>query len=85
MGGIAAVLGRLADWTSIDFVYKACSFLPAISVLTAPLPNEVGQAASPTIAIRPGTLHREIGCGRGRHIRALHTRLSSARYRDGGG
>jgi MFS transporter, FSR family, fosmidomycin resistance protein len=44
MGGIgAAVLGGLADWTSIDFVYKVCSFLPAIGVLTALLPNEVGK------------------------------------------
>ncbi|MCS0503298.1 MFS transporter [Ancylobacter mangrovi] len=40
MGGVgAAVLGVLADWTSIDFVYRACAFLPAIGVLAALLPN----------------------------------------------
>ncbi len=40
MGGIgAAVLGELADWTSIDFVYRVCSFLPAIGLLAAFLPN----------------------------------------------
>jgi MFS transporter, FSR family, fosmidomycin resistance protein len=35
----AAVLGTLADHTSIDFVYKVCSFLPALGLLTAFLPN----------------------------------------------
>jgi len=40
MAGIgAAVLGNLADHTSIDFVYKVCSFLPAIGLLTGFLPN----------------------------------------------
>jgi MFS transporter, FSR family, fosmidomycin resistance protein len=40
MGGLgAAVLGRLADATSIDFVYKLCSFLPLIGLLTGFLPN----------------------------------------------
>jgi FSR family fosmidomycin resistance protein-like MFS transporter len=40
MGGIgAAVLGWLADQTSITFVYKVCAFLPAIGLLTAFLPN----------------------------------------------
>jgi FSR family fosmidomycin resistance protein-like MFS transporter len=40
MGGIgAALLGQLADSTSITFVYKVCSFLPAIGLLTAFLPN----------------------------------------------
>jgi len=40
MGGIgAALLGQLADVTSITFVYKVCSFLPAIGLLTAFLPN----------------------------------------------
>jgi len=39
-GGIgAALLGQLADATSIDFVYKVCSFLPAIGLLTAFLPD----------------------------------------------
>jgi len=35
----AALLGQLADRTSIDFVYKVCAFLPAIGLLTAFLPN----------------------------------------------
>ncbi len=40
MGGIgAALLGRLADMTSIGFVYNVCSFLPALGLLTAFLPN----------------------------------------------
>ncbi len=40
MGGLgAAVLGWLADATSIGFVYKVCSFLPLIGVLTALLPD----------------------------------------------
>jgi FSR family fosmidomycin resistance protein-like MFS transporter len=34
MGGIgAAVLGKVADMTSIGFVYHVCSFLPAIGLL----------------------------------------------------
>jgi FSR family fosmidomycin resistance protein-like MFS transporter len=40
MGGIgAAFLGHLADLTSIAFVYRVCSFLPAIGLLTVFLPN----------------------------------------------
>jgi MFS transporter, FSR family, fosmidomycin resistance protein len=40
MGGIgAAVLGELADWTSIEFVYRVCSFLPLIGFLTLFLPD----------------------------------------------
>jgi FSR family fosmidomycin resistance protein-like MFS transporter len=40
MGGIgAAILGKLADMTSIGFVYHVCSYLPLIGLLTAFLPN----------------------------------------------
>jgi MFS transporter, FSR family, fosmidomycin resistance protein len=40
MGGIgAAILGKLADMTSINFVYHVCSYLPLIGLLTAFLPN----------------------------------------------
>ena len=40
LGGIgAALLGKLADATSIRFVYHVCSFLPAVGILTAFLPN----------------------------------------------
>jgi FSR family fosmidomycin resistance protein-like MFS transporter len=40
MGGLgSAVLGNLADLTSINFVYHVCSFLPLIGLLTVFLPN----------------------------------------------
>lgn len=40
MAGLgAAVLGALADRTSIEWVYKVCSFLPALGALAAFLPN----------------------------------------------
>jgi FSR family fosmidomycin resistance protein-like MFS transporter len=40
MGGIgAAVLGEVADLTSIGFVYRLCAFLPLIGILTVFLPN----------------------------------------------
>jgi len=40
MGGLgAALLGWLADHTSIAFVYQVCSFLPLIGILTWFLPN----------------------------------------------
>ena len=46
MGGIgAAVLGQLADATSIAYVYKVCSFLPLIGVLTVFLPDVEGKRA----------------------------------------
>jgi len=35
----AAALGQIADLTSIDTVYRICSFLPLIGLLTAFLPN----------------------------------------------
>ena len=40
MGGIgSALLGKLADITSIEYVYKLCSFLPLIGLITGLLPN----------------------------------------------
>ena len=40
IGGIgAAALGRLADLAGIEVVYRVCSFLPAIGLLAALLPN----------------------------------------------
>jgi FSR family fosmidomycin resistance protein-like MFS transporter len=40
MAGLgAAVLGWLADLTSINFVYQVCSYLPAVGLLAAFLPN----------------------------------------------
>jgi FSR family fosmidomycin resistance protein-like MFS transporter len=40
LGGLgAAALGRIADATGIETVYRACSFLPLIGLLTAFLPD----------------------------------------------
>jgi len=40
IGGLgAAVLGKVADMTSIGFVYQVCSFIPLIGLLAAFLPN----------------------------------------------
>jgi MFS transporter, FSR family, fosmidomycin resistance protein len=40
MGGIgAAVLGRLADHTSIGHVFRLCAWLPLLGLLTSLLPN----------------------------------------------
>ena len=43
MGGIgSAVLGRLADQTSIAYVYQLCAYLPLIGIITCFLPNIEG-------------------------------------------
>ena len=48
LGGLgAALLGALADHTSIEFVYKVCSFLPALGLLTAFLPDTRRKAGEP--------------------------------------
>jgi FSR family fosmidomycin resistance protein-like MFS transporter len=40
MAGVgAALLGKLADLTSISFVYHVCAYLPAIGLLTGFLPE----------------------------------------------
>jgi FSR family fosmidomycin resistance protein-like MFS transporter len=40
MGGIgSALLGKLADHTSIEYVFNVCAYLPLIGMLTALLPN----------------------------------------------
>ena len=53
MAGVgAALLGRLADATSIDYVYHVCAFLPAIGLLTALLPN-LGRPVPPAAARAP--------------------------------
>jgi MFS transporter, FSR family, fosmidomycin resistance protein len=40
IGGIgAALLGTLADWEGISFVFQVCAFLPAIGILAVFLPN----------------------------------------------
>lgn len=44
MGGIgSALLGVLADHTSIAFVYKICAFLPLIGIITGFLPDIEGK------------------------------------------
>ncbi|TZF84847.1 MFS transporter [Pedobacter sp. BS3] len=43
MGGLgSAVLGKLADQTSIEYVFKVCAYLPLIGIITGFLPN-IGQ------------------------------------------
>ena len=40
IGGLgAALLGELADWKSIEFVYQVCAYLPLIGLLAAFLPD----------------------------------------------
>ena len=46
----AAVLGSLADRTSIFFVYRLCSYLPAIGVLALWLPRVQTPQAHPVTA-----------------------------------
>jgi FSR family fosmidomycin resistance protein-like MFS transporter len=46
MAGIgAAFLGHLADLTNITYVYRVCSFLPAIGLLAGFLPAEPSSAS----------------------------------------
>jgi FSR family fosmidomycin resistance protein-like MFS transporter len=53
MGGLgAALLGQLADVTSIGFVFKVCAFLPAIGIVTALLPKL--DRLAPAAAATPG-------------------------------
>jgi FSR family fosmidomycin resistance protein-like MFS transporter len=52
MGGIgAALIGLLADHKGIEFTYAVCSFLPAIGLLTAFLPDI--EKHGRTIAVSP--------------------------------
>jgi len=40
MGGLgAALLGKLADMTSLNLVYHVCAYLPALGLLTGLLPK----------------------------------------------
>lgn len=44
MGGLgSAILGKVADATSIEYVFKICAFLPLIGILTTFLPNIEGK------------------------------------------
>jgi FSR family fosmidomycin resistance protein-like MFS transporter len=52
VGGLgAALLGRIADLTSLDLVYHVCAWLPAIGLLTAWLPDP--HASTRPTAARP--------------------------------
>jgi FSR family fosmidomycin resistance protein-like MFS transporter len=54
MGGLgAAALGRLADATSIEYVYRLCAYLPLIGLLTAFLPD-LDQPATARVPAAPG-------------------------------
>jgi len=57
MAGVgAALLGELADHTSIAFVYKLCSFLPAIGLLTGFLPHlDSNKHGTKTVAAEAAT------------------------------
>jgi len=40
MGGLgSALLGKLADMTSVEYVFKVCAYLPLIGIITGLLPN----------------------------------------------
>ena len=44
MGGLAAaVLGVVADYKGIDYVFRICSFLPLLGLLTIFLPDMKGR------------------------------------------
>src|SRR5262249_42783180 len=54
LGGVgAAAFGKLADATSIEFVYRLCAFLPLIGLLTIFLPD-VGRKWRPERAASIG-------------------------------
>lgn len=45
MGGLgSALLGKLADQTSIEYVFHLCAFLPLIGIITGLLPNVENRA-----------------------------------------
>jgi MFS transporter, FSR family, fosmidomycin resistance protein len=55
LGGLgAAILGVLADWTSVEFVYKVCSFLPVLGVLTVLLPDTRAKAPGVRLGVSGG-------------------------------
>lgn len=62
MGGLgAAVLGALADRSGIAFVYRVCSFLPALGLLAAWLPDVRPELGTPAagVEIRDSRLARK--------------------------
>ncbi len=66
MAGIgAAALGRLADATSIDYVYQICAFLPLLGLFTVLLPN-IGRPQGTRVAspVTGSTTTRGAGASR---------------------
>ena len=63
MAGLgAALLGKLADATSINFVFHVCSYLPLIGLLTGFLPNlETSRPAGATAEDTPVFLPVDFG------------------------
>jgi FSR family fosmidomycin resistance protein-like MFS transporter len=58
LGGIgAALLGAIADRTSLTFVYHVCAFLPAVGLLGGLLPSAPGKvrAAETPVIATPGS------------------------------
>jgi FSR family fosmidomycin resistance protein-like MFS transporter len=40
MGGLgSAILGKLADMTSVEYVFNICAYLPLLGIITGLLPN----------------------------------------------
>jgi MFS transporter, FSR family, fosmidomycin resistance protein len=55
VSGIAsAVLGRLADKTSIEYVFQVCAFLPLIGLLTVLLPSDRRRAEEKIATVSGG-------------------------------
>jgi FSR family fosmidomycin resistance protein-like MFS transporter len=47
MGGLgSAILGKVADMTSINYVFRICAFLPLIGIITSFLPNIEGKKST---------------------------------------
>src|SRR5690606_37587047 len=58
MGGIgSALLGQLADITSISYVYWICSFLPLLGLIAAFLPNLDPPSKVTVKVINPGKVY----------------------------
>ncbi len=57
----AALLGAIADATSIDFVYRLCAYLPALGLLTVLLPEMKSGRRHRLGAAKDATLSRSLG------------------------
>ena len=80
LGGIgAAVLGELADRTSIDFVYEICVFLPLIGLVAWFLPNIEKQPPGPPDLCHPSA-PRETRKARKRRLSSVGRALICNRF-----